>query len=437
MSTGLQPSPSAGADFAQRALRVFRMSTVLAAGSVLRLGLEKFVLIPLVLPTLGAETLGKFVLLLGWAQVLGQFAPGGVSDALLRLYREAQEKRQWQALLATATVLTGAVSLAVMLAGGGGFMLFRGGWAPTWMIWGAAGLGAYSLLQAIQRIAETGFRVELQFGRMGVVQVVAGVLLLGGIPAAYLLGFEGLALTYAAAELLAVGVQFWLLRGRGFGHRMFDPAWAGRLCLVAPTFVLASALGIASIQASRLVLGAYRPYELVTVCYVAESVILMALGPLDFVAKTIYTLIARKGQPGDIPRQAILQHVLASLLCSVATFLAINLAGRWILRQLFSSVAEEAWPVVSVLSYGGAAKVLVMFTRGFLYRFGSYRRIILYSAIDLLVLLPCLLVSVPRWGLMGAAYSITISQCVSGAVWFGTYLWAFLVKGAPQRAGPS
>ena len=98
-----------------RTIRVGRMSFLLALGSGARLGVEKFLVIPILIPILGESKIGQFIWLLAWAMTLGQFSGGGVSDSLLRFHAKAKDFGVWSSLVGIGTFITTLINLIISL----------------------------------------------------------------------------------------------------------------------------------------------------------------------------------------------------------------------------------------------------------------------------------------------------------------------------------
>jgi len=404
------------------------MGMMLAFGNFVRLGIEKILLVPFLLQMLGEDAVGKFVLLLGWAQVMGQFPAGGAADGVMRLHAEAKEKGSWPALLVTGAGLTGVVSLACLIAAMGIYLLTSEGAFDKSVMLIAIGVGIYTILLAARLVLNIAFRVDLQFGKIAFIESLCGVLLLVAIPIAYLTGIEGVGFGFALAAAITLVFQIFLIRNKLKGQILFNSTWAKRLLIVAPIFALASFMGLAFHQSGRLVLGAFRPYSYVTIFFAAEAAVSLVLTPLNYLASTIYTLVVRKSKIGDISRTAILQHAFSCILCAILVFFLIQLLGYWILKFRYQSVAEKAWPLVQILAFGAAFKATYFLSRGFVYRFCSFKRILSYSVLNTLVLVVLLLAMVPKWGVLGAAWSVSLASSFVGILWFATYLYYFLIK---------
>ena len=404
------------------------MALVVGLGTGARLGIEKLLVVPLLLPILDAEQMGQFVWLLAWAITLGQFAAGGVSDSLLRLHHEAKESESWPTLLGTGTFLTVLACIGTLLIGGLIYLFVEQRVGTSEKVFMIAGLGIYLILLAARTVLNSAFRIELQFGRSSLVDIVSGAALLLAVPLSYFLGLKGLPLGYALSAVCAIAFQLWLLRKRFTNARIFDPLWSKRVLVTAPVFALSAGSGIAFYQAGRIVLGCLRPSDEVLVFFAAEAVIALALFPVSAFAGIVYSLVARKSSSSDIPRAAILQHIISCILAGVAVYVGLIFLGKFVLTFFYRSLSESAWPLLKILAIGGAVKSLYFFSRGFIYKFCSFRRIIAYSWIGTATVLTLLLLLIPFFKLSGAAWAVTIANCFVALLWFGTYVYLFLIK---------
>ncbi len=414
--------------FIARNVRVGKFSALLASGNAFRLTVEKLCLLPLCLKFLGEESFGHFVWLLGWAMMLGMFATGGLGDSMLRLHSEAKKDGSWPALVRTSVALTSTVSLISLLLAGAVYLILetRGDLVSNALMVG--GLGAYFLLLANRSVLDTLFRVELHYHKTAMVEATVGIVLLAAIPLAYLFGKVGLSWGFALAAGAGISLQIALLYKQLREQCVSQISWTKRLMVVAPPFILASAMGMAFYHAGRLVLGFFRSYRDVTVFFAAESVAILAIVPLHYLANVVYAMIARKSSVEELSRGALLQFLVSCLIGSAGVYAGLMIIGRWILMTLYPSVGAESWPLLQILAIGAAAKVLFFLCRGFVFRFCSLKRIMLYSVLNFAVLIAILLPAVHIYGLVGAAWAVTAGGVFAGVLWFGTYLHIFIFR---------
>jgi len=411
--------------FLSRNIKVGKYSFLLALGSSARLGIEKLILIPLLLQRLGENTLGGFIVILGWVQVVGMPPSSGAGDALMRLYGDSKKGGAWPALLTSGIVVSSLTSAILLVTALGLYSLSGGNHRLVLDPWVLVALGSSTVFLAARGAWMTAFRVEFKFGRMALIEALHAVLLLIAIPAAYAMGLRGVALGYFISSLLIVAVIYLFTRGLFIGQKRFDPIFAKRLILAIPPFMLASTLGLAFAQSARLVIGAFCPPSEVTVYYAAEAVILLLGSPLGFVAATVYTFIARRDRPEDFAKTLIGQHILATLACSLLMFGAVRIAGPWILKFFYPPVAADARSILKILSVAAAMNPLFVLSQGFVLRFSSYRRIMVYAGLNFTVLFALLMIWVPRQGAQGGAIAVSLANVFVAVLWFGTYLVKF------------
>jgi len=420
--------------FVARNVRVGKFSLLLASGHGFRLAIEKLCLLPLCAGIVGEEAFGQFVWLLGWATTLGMFATGGIGDSMMRLHHEAKKDNTWPGLARTGSGLTSIVTLFLFLVSGLVYLALEKHsdlLSNTLMI---CGLGIYMLLLANRSVLDTLFRVELHYHKTALVESVSGVALFVGIPLAYRFGQVGLSWGYGLAAAAGISVQIVLLYKQLKQGPAFDLPWAKRLMVVAPPFIFASATGITFYQAARLTVGLLLGYGAVAVFFAAESIVALVTMPLNYLANVIYAMVARRGSIQELSHAVLVQFLVACLLAGTAVFFVLTVVGRWALTQLYPSIAADACPLLHILAIGAAIRVLFFFSRSFIFRFCSLKRIVLYSALNLLVLLAALSTAVPLYGLRGAAWAVSASGMFAGGLWFTTFLYIFVLRrtNAPQ-----
>jgi O-antigen/teichoic acid export membrane protein len=410
------------------------MAFLSAAGSVTRLGIEKLVILPVLLPILGKETIGHFIVILSAIQLLGEFPIGGFGDAMLRLHAESKEQRRWLAVVNSSLWLTTGLSLATLLAGGIYFLLTPDKTSLLIYLW----LGVYVVLLAARGILQNILRLDLKFEQIAIGEIIAGITLLAGIPAAKWFGLPGLSMGYALSSVLSLIAIYVLVQSRFRGQVLWDVVWAKKILRTAPAFILTAALGLGFYQLTRLALGAYHlPGGKITAFFAAESVIAIVLLPANYMGAVIYTLVARRQSLEEIPTSVLIQHLLGCIVCAGLVYLAVRICGFWLLTLFYRIVADEAFAVLQITSLGSMFSALLIFSRGFIFRFCSFSRIIAYSALGFLALAAGLVIGVPASGIIGAAWALAAANAFVGLLWFGTYVHLlFTSRRSPQIPVP-
>ncbi|NLW86772.1 MAG: hypothetical protein GXY38_07855 [Planctomycetes bacterium] len=400
-------------------------------GTFSRLGVEKLVVIPLLLHMLSAEEIGNVVLALGWGRLLLSFPAHGASDGLMRLHAAAHDKGEWPALMRAGLLLC-----SVIMIGVGGVVLVGaliGGQRetnPDLLFYGIP-MGVVCILEGMRAIATTPLRIDLKFGTMGVIEAAVGVLMLLSIPLALLFGVAGLLGGYLISALITLLITTWLIRGVILSSQGSMKRWFIPLVSTSGIFALTSGFASATQQAGRLALGFFESADTVTVFYAAEAVIMAMSVPITYVSGILYTLIARKSSMHTVSRKTMVQHMCGSLVGAGLFLIIAHIAGIWLLYRLYPSVAAEAEPVFRVKVWGAAFIVLYLLTRGFVYRFSRLRSITLMSAINLLCVGGGVLILTPLYGLMGAAWGVTIGNVLLGLLWFGVYVTKYVFGQPP------
>jgi O-antigen/teichoic acid export membrane protein len=267
-------------------------------------------------------------------------------------------------------------------------------------------------------------RLDLKFELIALGEIIAAVGLLAGIPAAIWFGLPGVAVGgYALSSALSLGAVYFLVQAKFRHVDLWDFNWTKKLLTTAPAFIVTSALGLGFYQMTRLALGGFHvPGGKIAAFFAAEGVITIALLPANYFGAIIYTLVARKQSLQEIKTSLLLQHLASCIACSGFVYVGICIFGRLLLTFFYNSVAEEASAILRITSVGSMFTSLLIFSRGILYRFCNFKRIIAYSALGFLTLASALFATIPGHGVIGAAWALAISNIFVGLLWFGTYI---------------
>ncbi|MFX0195800.1 MAG: lipopolysaccharide biosynthesis protein [Candidatus Hodarchaeota archaeon] len=405
-----------------RLFRVSKMGFMLALGSAACLGTEKFLVIPILLTILDDSKVGHFVWLLAIARIFGRFASGGVSDCLMRLYTKALEDGVWPALVRRGTELTILISVVSVLIAGIFYLFFDSRSSIADKLVMVIPLGIYLSLLSGRVVLNTFFRVELQFGKIALLDLLSAAGLLLAIPLSVRYELTGLSFAYAVSSLLGIGASIIILRKHIQKFEVKIGDWNRRLLTAAPIFALTSMMGVAYYQAGRIILGIYRPYSEVIVFFAAESIVAVVMMPMVYISGVIYSFVSRKDIFKENQQTIVSQHIVCCLISAVGLYFIINLTGAYLLPVFFSGQAEAALVLLKILSIGGAMKALFMFSRAFIYKYSTYRVIILFTASSFILNISLLFALTPIYGLKGASWAVTGSNIYIAILWFGAYI---------------
>ena len=422
------------ASFFVRLKKYSGLGALVAIGTTIRGGIEKLVVIPVLVSILGVEAAGEFVWVLSIFVVLGLFAGGGVKDVGLRLQTNYDDAGKDCLIIAClwATIVLSLSGLGVA----GLYLGFREkGVISSSDILLLTGLGTYVCLWAMRNTLLLGFHYQLQFGRIALVEIGAGLLLLLAVPFAYLWGRDAAAWGYAVAALVALIYQRHLQKERkvsgGFpGKQIRD------IKPLVPTYVLASGLALMSQEAAKFYLGYRQMYSEVIVLLAVEAVVALYFIPVTYLATAIYSIISRSRSVRDFSRSALSQHLISSVFVSASIYGLILTSGPYLVGLFYARVAESAEPLLQLFAVGAAFRALQLFSRGFVYKFANPLLIRLYALVAFALLVVLLGIYVPDEGAYGAGYAIMTVSVISGSVWFCTYLYLVYMSYETKRRGP-
>ncbi len=417
------------------AFALAKLSMLSAFGSASRLGMERVVLMPLMAYLAGEESTGRLIIALGWTVILGQTSGRAFGLAAIRLYASASEKGQAQDLLGS--------SLTIMLAGVLPMMAI--GIAIYAMIWPWESVKQYLFLliplaiyaagQGLSYLAYVHWRVNLQYGRVAIMEILTGLLVLASLPLAMVYGITG------AAWGMAIGMSATLLLiiltirkeinlRLGTGSTIY---WAKKYMFFIPAFLFQGLLLTLLAKAGILVVGSVVGASEVVTYYAAISILVMFSFPLNPVTNVILSVLSRKQDISQISRRSILQHLVFSFMGVIGFFVFVNMLGPFLIRMLYPNQAKESIALLRIMTWGYSLQVLQIFVRPFVVRFARIRFMLALSIVNAFIVITLLLILTLLHGIIGTAYATSISSAIMSLNWFGVYLTLVKKKNLAQN----
>ncbi len=401
-------------------MKVFTETAIMAAGNMSRSFIERAIVVPAYVRMLGSTAAGEFIWYYSIFAWLGQFCAGGLTDSLIRLYRP-DDARRWNGMLWAAARLTVALS-GVAVVGGWAFLALSGRYAGIWPL----GLGCYFVLLAVRSVLQTGFRVDLRFQAMALVELVAGISLLLAPLGCATIGVPGAALGYALAGAVPLIVSSQWLKNRVTSGERPEYRW---FLGTSSAFVALSTAAVGVQQAPRIVLGLLGQNDAVTTLLAGDTVVALMLTPTGYLGATVYSYLAKKRTAQDVSADTRLQYGLLAIATSLCIAAAPLVIGELALRALFPEVAQAARLPLVWLAIGGAGTNLQYMCRGFVYRFRPVRHFLSLGLAQLGVLATALFALVGSGGAIAAARVAGITNLGFGLFWFAL----FALNSQPQE----
>lgn len=319
--------------------RLLRDSALYAVAAIVSRGLT-FLLLPLYTRLLPGAEYGALELILTVGLLVNLAAPLEIGQGMAREWSELPDARSRTMLASTALGFTAAahgVFLAVALGGAPWIaraLLGDAGFAAAWRA-GACFIAANAVvLQALSR-----FRWDLKPGRYFAGSTVHALFttLLGGA-GAWAAGLEGLLWGQTLAALPAVVAMAALQRG-AFGLAI-DATLLRRMLAFSLPLAGASALGFASFQANRLMLGAMSSLEAVASYGVAAKVAglttLLIVGVQGALTPLVYAHHRDPRTPVRLARAFEAFLGVALLVCLGFGLFAVELV-EWVATPAFAA----------------------------------------------------------------------------------------------------
>ena len=98
--------------------------------------------------------------------------------------------------------------------------------------------------------------------------------------------------------------------------------------------------------------------------------------------------------------------------------------GRWMIRWLYPDVSADALAIFPWVVLAGGTMVVMLMMRPLAVKFASMQR--MWALPGMMVLFPNpigLVISVPFFGIMGAAISLLVTGMASMILWLANFAW--------------
>ncbi len=148
---------------------------------------------------------------------------------------------------------------------------------------------------------------------------------------------------------------------------------------------------------------------------------------------SVYAFFSGMGKPADLfqVRQKIMQVMTPVVIVSGACALFLSLSAKWVTKLISNQYAESAG-VLPVLAWAIVFKAINAQLTAFINSRGKYRFITIIAVNNLIINVILNLLLIPRFGLIGAALAVVLTEAINTVIQSGciAYLFSFSLRGA-------
>lgn len=381
-------------------------------------GIPKLVLLPLLAALLGPAEFGVFVLALSVVQSVGLSPSNGFQGWILRSL-EDYPREVWEALTGKAAKWAVLASLPFTVA-----LLLSPWWAgrifeaPTVALV-LMGMAPYILsINYIETTLSTkrvtrSFPVLVRWHSLHLLAIVAAVILFwDGSPARIAWGVSVGSLAFALGALGGNSTQVPRLPGR-----LVRSARKQALSVWWP-MSLSALLGLSAFSIDRVLVGVWLSAELVATYFAAASLASLVSVPFGLIAGWLLTMLGRIGEDFErIRRKWQMAFPLLVLAIGGLAVLAV-FAGPSLLGLFYPELAADSLEVWAVLVLSAAARSAYVVIRPFVVKLADPRVLPTLTFLSLITKVSALIILVPLFGLVGAAYGTLLASIIVSAAWW-------------------
>jgi O-antigen/teichoic acid export membrane protein len=393
-----------------------------AVSVMLPLAVDRLAICPLLNRTLGPEIFGALVWVIGMGFVFGSIAGNGIYVTVQRDYAHLSEP---EARAASRTLFTWAalLSLGILLA----CALFSLPAAPEAVRKHAAALFVPQFTAAFFRGLSLPARgllgLKRQFGRLMLLGLIEAAVILWLFLAARTGSLWIVGAVYIASTAAPLALACWWLPEFIRGEPCRDLALRKRLLKSCGGGGLMTVLDAGQQYAPRLLLGFLANDTVaVTTLYVATSMASLFSIPVGLISALVLSVIASFSSIEQFRAHAR-AYLAITLGLAVGVIAASFIVGRWMIVWLYPGVAAGALAIFPWIVLAGGTMVVMLMMRPLAVKFASMRRMWSLPGITLVLQLIGLVVSVPLFGITGAAISLLVTGAASMVMWLANFAW--------------
>ncbi|HMP73237.1 MAG TPA: hypothetical protein PKE55_08240 [Kiritimatiellia bacterium] len=393
-------------------------------------GIPRLLLFPIAAYLIGKDQFGLFATLLSLSMLIGHQPAIGLSDGLLRNFTSFPPERQPQ-LAATAIRLCQTFMLLFLT-----LVVLSGGLVHLTGTVDSTTLATLLLLflslypENLFLLSLTHLRYQRKFKTHALWHTLPSITALAlGSLGVYLFGIPGLAGGILAANLIA-----WL--SRRMTHQLPAPeSPPGELSRILKNnwlhLSIAGAFTIASPHLNRIVLNAYWDHAAVADLFAATSILFIFTIPITNLSKYIFGMAAKYTSISQLSTRTLRTLATVALTGSLASSLLFLLTAPFLLRTLYPAFGDSALMLFAILVWKIPSSLITALVKPLVTKFADVRWIPVINFVILASTLFVMFLLIPRYGLQGAAWSMTSTSIVAAVLYLGL-LTSLMLKASPN-----
>jgi len=396
--------------------RQLSINTVLfGLGVTIPLFMEKVLVHPFLMKTMGESDFGEFVVALAVVMMITVVPSNSTAQTLLREHAKFDGKEKTVffrncfytnllvtlALFATAVVFSESIGRLVSKNGANAARYIR-----SLSIFGVL-FGCIPLLQGF-------FRARLEFKHFLAIGVGLSIGALLVIPLVTFGGVGQIGLIYSLYAVGGVVVGVVLLGPRIVAMPLIKARDAPLILRISFFFAGGAALALLQTYLARIYLGASVDPALVSRFFAANSIALIFGEPASVVGRVSYSYVAKWKRIEQCPRNLLLKHIAVAAIIIAVMGLAGLLLGNLVFRLIYPTVAAAGYSLFLVRIFGRMAASVRTLLFAWVSKFMAPWTNSVVVAICLVMNASLLVLLVKPMGVMGAAIACTASDAVVG-----------------------
>jgi O-antigen/teichoic acid export membrane protein len=387
-------------------------------------GLPRLVLFPIAAYILGKNEFGLFATALSCALIVGVQPANGLATGLLRdlPFYQNQEQSQfvYTAVKMSHKFLMYSLFFAIVVVVGvyiTGYIDWKTYFCLTFF-----GISLYAENQFM--LILTPLRYKRQFRERSIWFVVCSVCVtVLGVIGCYLGGVAGLAIGMMTGNFIVYGAAYRKYLTPGV---VFNPAQAKTLRSVWVHMTIAGVLVTAGPHLNRIVLRFFSDNESVADLFATTAIAYVFTAPISNLSGLLLSMISKYKSLTEISRNSY--RMIWGLMIGGAVLGTVffGLAAPILLKLLFPRFGGRATALFSILIWMIPANVAISFVRPLLTKFADVVWIPRINFIVLAITLILMFGLIPHWGLIGAAWSITVGNVAAALLQIVLFVVIFL-----------
>ncbi len=362
------------------------------------------------------EGRGELAAIILWPGLIAELGNLGLHDALL--YRAATRSARPRELFASAMVMVGALSAGLILIGLIVIPIVLESHSPYVQTIALYFLCAYLPTYFTSLFTSGMFQGNLEITTWNALRALVPATYLVGIVLLLLVGVTGVAdfaIAYIIAQLVAAGVGLFLLARRGW------ISWRAKLEVMRSLVAYGIKVHVGEVLYSlrqridQAVISLWLPAADLGLYVVALTV---ANGPLILVftlANVAFPKISQQATAGG--KLAVFGRYLRfSLAMATATIITLWILVPWLLPLLFGQPFAPAVPITNILLLGTLPLAAKLMLQQALKAWDRSLIVGRAELVGLIVVAALIAVLMPRFGLIGVAWSLVLSQTTTAVM---------------------